>query len=105
MGDVGGMSELFWLGNDRTGWVILLILALGPTIGGYGLYNVSLTYLPASVANLIASLEPPLTAALAFVLLGERMTGTQVVGSLMIVLGVLLLRIGPPREGENLGAR
>jgi drug/metabolite transporter (DMT)-like permease len=101
MRGVGGMPELFWLGSDRTGWVILLILALGPTISGYGLYNVSLTYLPASVANLIASLEPPLTAALAYVLLGERMTGTQIIGSLMIIFGVVLLRLGSIREGES----
>ncbi len=99
MRGVGGMPELFWLGSDRTGWVILLILALGPTIGGYGLYNVSLTYLPASVANLIASLEPPLTAVLAFFLLGERMTGIQIIGSLMIIFGVVLLRLGSNREG------
>jgi drug/metabolite transporter (DMT)-like permease len=100
MQGVGGMRELFWLGSDRMGWGILLILAVGPTIGGYGLYNVSLTYLPASVANLIASMEPPLTAALAFVLLGERMTGTQIIGSLMIILGVVLLRLGSSRSGD-----
>jgi drug/metabolite transporter (DMT)-like permease len=71
----------------------LLLLAIGPTLVGYGLYNVSLTYLPSSVANLIVSLEPAFTAILAYFLLGERFTWVQVGGSLMILSGVVFLRI------------
>lgn len=97
MSGVGGREDLLWLGADLTGWGIVLVLALGPTLGGYGLYTASLAHLPASVANLIASLEPPIAAGLAYLLLGERLTGLQVVGSLMIVGGVFLLRI---REGR-----
>lgn len=85
--------ELFWLGDALAGWLVLAILAVGPTIGGYGLYTVSLAYLPASVANLIATLEPVMTAVLAFLLLGERFTGPQWVGSALIITGVIVLRL------------
>jgi drug/metabolite transporter (DMT)-like permease len=71
----------------------LLLLAMGPTLAGYGLYNVSLTLLPSSVANLIVSLEPAFTAAIAYFLLGERLSWVQVGGSLMILSGVVFLRI------------
>jgi DME family drug/metabolite transporter len=87
-------ETIFWLGSAAAGWGVLILLAVGPTIGGYGLYTVSLTYLPASVANLIATLEPPMTALLAFIFLGEKMTGTQLAGGGTILLGVLLLRAG-----------
>lgn len=96
-------STVFWLGGSLAGWRVLALLAVGPTIGGYGLYTVSLGYLPAGVANLIATLEPPLTAALAFVLLGERMSGVQLAGGGLILLGVLLVRIGEAR-GNSLRA-
>jgi drug/metabolite transporter (DMT)-like permease len=51
-------ADLFWLGSSLRGWGILFLLAAGPTVAGFGLYNVSLGYLPSSVANLIATLEP-----------------------------------------------
>lgn len=78
---------------DATGWGILVLLALGPTIGGYGLYTLSMSYLPASVVNLIATLEPSLTAVQSYLLLGERFTLEQIIGSLLVVGGVVLLRI------------
>ena len=86
-------ADFLWLGNSWVGWGLLLLLAMGPTLAGYGLYNVSLTLLPSSVANLIVSLEPAFTAAIAYFLLGERLSWVQVGGSLMILSGVVFLRI------------
>jgi DME family drug/metabolite transporter len=79
---------------------VLVSLAWLPTIGGYGLYTVSLGYLPISVANLIATLEPALTAAWAYLLLGERMVPLQIFGSAMIITGVLLIRT-PGKESAR----
>jgi len=76
------------------GWGTLVLLAAGPTLGGYGLYTVSLTHLPAATANLIATLEPAMTAVLAFCLLGERLTIPQLLGGSLILIGVVLLRFG-----------
>lgn len=78
---------------DVAGWGALIVLAVGPTIGGYGLYTLSMSYLPASVVNLIATLEPSLTGVQAYFLLGERFTAEQITGSLMILAGVVALRL------------
>lgn len=94
-------SNLFWLGDAWLGWLILMALAVGPTIGGYGLYTVSLTYLPASVANLIATLEPAITAGLAYIFLAERLTYPQLAGSILIISGVVLLRISESRTVQE----
>ncbi len=75
------------------GWATILLLAIGPTLGGYGLYTVSLTYLPASIANLIVTLEPAMTAVLAFLFLDERLTLPQLLGGAIILVGVFLLRL------------
>jgi drug/metabolite transporter (DMT)-like permease len=87
-----GVSNLLWPGGALGGWAILFVLAAGPTLAGYGLYMVSLGYLPSSVANLVVTVEPVFTAALAYVLLGERLSGWQIGGSLMILTGVVFLR-------------
>jgi drug/metabolite transporter (DMT)-like permease len=89
--------SLMWLGSSWVGWGVLVALAVGPTIGGYGLYAVSLTYLPASVANLIATLEPSMTAVLAYLFLHETFTTPQLIGSGLIIGGVIILRIGEGR--------
>lgn len=86
-------ADLMWLGRAFAGWAVLFLLAAGPTLGGFGLYNVSLSYLPSSVANLIVTLEPAFTVATAYILLGERLTAAQFVGTAMIAAGVVLLRI------------
>ena len=83
---------LFSLGTQWTGWLILLVLAVVPTLGGFGLYTASLNYLPAGTANLLATLEPVLTTLLAYVLLHESLAPPQLIGAVIIVLSVLALR-------------
>jgi len=92
-GSAAHLSELLWLGSSMAGWGILLLLAVGPTLFGYGLYNVSLGFLPSSVANLIVTTEPVFTAVIAYFFLGEILTGVQIGGSVMILCGVIFLRI------------
>jgi drug/metabolite transporter (DMT)-like permease len=92
-GTAKGTAELFWLGDAWAGWAVLFLLAVGPTLTGFGLYNTSLIYLPASVANLIVTLEPAFTAGIAYLLLGERLNAVQLAGSLLILAGVAFLRI------------
>jgi len=86
-------GDLLWLGNALAGWGILFLLAGGPTVAGFGLYNVSLSFLPSSVANLIVTLEPVFTTITAYVLLGERMNAIQFGGAALIMAGVMFLRI------------
>jgi drug/metabolite transporter (DMT)-like permease len=86
-------SDLMWLGNQTSGWGILFLLAIGPTLAGYGLYNVSLVDLPSSVANLVVTIEPVFTTAIAYFLLHERLNFIQIMGSHLILGGVIFLRI------------
>jgi drug/metabolite transporter (DMT)-like permease len=87
------LADFFWLQDAVFGWVVLFLLAAGPTVAGYGLYNVSLSRLPSSVVNLIATLEPVFTAIIAYFLLGELLNAMQIAGSLMIMSGVVVLRL------------
>ena len=93
LGAGSGPEDLLWLGTAVGGWGVLLLLAAGPTVAGFGLYNVSLSYLPSSVANLILTVEPVFTAVTAYFLLGERLNGMQIGGSVMILGGVAFMRI------------
>ena len=92
-GTASRVADLWWLGDAVKGWGALILLAAGPTVLGFGLYNLSLKALPSSIANLIVSLEPASTAVIAYLLLGERLSGMQIGGSLVLLGGVIFLRV------------
>lgn len=87
------LGEMVWLGNSLKGWGILFFLGVAPTLGGFGLYTMSMRFIPATTANLIATLEPIMTAVWAYFFLSEILTGSQLFGGLLILAGVILLRI------------
>lgn len=88
----GPAASLLSLGVRWNGWLLLLLLVI-PTVGGYGLYTVSLTYLRTGTANLIATLEPVLTTVWAYFLLGESLDGLQLLGGALIAASVVSLRL------------
>jgi drug/metabolite transporter (DMT)-like permease len=95
-------ADMLWLKDAWGGWGVLFLLAAVPTVAGFGLLNVSLKYLPSSVAQLIVSLEPVFTAVTAYFFFGELLNGIQIVGSLLILGGVVVLRL---YEGQNGGSQ
>jgi drug/metabolite transporter (DMT)-like permease len=100
-GSAAQPGELLWLGSALPGWGVLFLLAAGPTVAGFGLYNVSLTYLPSSVANLVVTMEPAFTAVSAYLLFGEVLNAAQLFGALMILAGVVFLRVYEGRQASQ----
>lgn len=99
-GSAQAPGQFLALGTAWAGWGVLFLLAAGPTVAGFGLYNVSLSLLPSSTANLIVTLEPAFTATTAYFLLGERMSLVQVIGSLVTLGGVVFLRLASNGKGD-----
>lgn len=99
------VGNLFFLsmgehGVQWSGWWLLLILAAGPTLLGFGLFNLSLKTLPLAVASLILTLELVFTAVIAYFLLGEILSASQLLGSALVLLGVLMLHRKDNTQGE-----
>ena len=61
------------------------------TIGGFSVYTFALGRLQASIASILAMVEIPIVGVYAYLLLEERMTVDQVLGSVLVVCGVLML--------------
>jgi drug/metabolite transporter, DME family len=85
-------QQIFAVGDTAVPWLVLLALALGPTLGGYALFTAALRYVPGRVASLIAVVESPISALLAALFLGEHMQWPQLLG-----LALILAAIGLPR--------
>jgi drug/metabolite transporter (DMT)-like permease len=52
----------------------------------------SIRYLSPTISNLVATLEPVFTAVWAYFFLNEILTGIQLGGGLLLLIGVILLR-------------
>jgi drug/metabolite transporter (DMT)-like permease len=87
-------ADMLWLGNSVSGWGILFFLGVAPTLGGFGLYTLSIRYLSPTTSNLIATLEPAFTAIWAYFILSEMLTAIQLIGGGLVLAGVILLRFG-----------
>jgi drug/metabolite transporter (DMT)-like permease len=61
------------------------------TTFAFSVYTFGLGKLPASVATILAMTEIAFVAVYAYFLLGERLTPEQILGSLLVIGGVLLL--------------
>ncbi len=84
--------DFFPLRAAPDGWIVLVFLALVPTLGGFGSFTVGLSLLPASVVSLLSAIEPVFTATTAFFVFGETLDALQILGAALILSSVILLR-------------
>src|SRR5262249_7315827 len=78
------------VGEGVAPWLALLVLALGPTLGGYALFTIALRHIPGRVASIVVMLEAPASVLLSVALLGERLEWPQIVGMSFILVGACL---------------
>ena len=91
------LSDTRVVPQSAAGWLTVAALALASHVGGQSLIAYALARLPAAVAS-VGLLVQPVTAALAAAaLLGEHITGMQVFGMALVLVGVFAARqVGRP---------
>ncbi len=86
------------IGYAPTSYLLLLALGLVPQLIGHSSLNYALGYLPATIVSVATQIEPISSALLAFIIFRESPTPTQVIGSIIILLGVMLATIGQSQK-------
>lgn len=74
------------------GWVVVVVLALLPTMLAITLFLAGLPRVGASRAALLSTWEPVVTVMLAVVVLGDRLSVVQVLGGLLVLLAVVVIQ-------------
>lgn len=85
-------------GYDPMGIVWLILLAMIVQVGAHAGFNYVLGYLPATIVSTGAQTVTVVSAILAFFLFAEIPTVLQLVGSIIIIAGVVLAIIGQNRR-------
>jgi len=87
-----------WAAATPAAWASVVYLGIFVTIGGFGLYNVALSVVPASRASLAVNLNPAVALLTGWVALGERLTPLQLVACVAIVGAVVFGENGRAKE-------
>lgn len=78
---------------DLPGWLLIVWLAVINTAFAFTLWNHTLRTLSAVESSIINSLMMPQIAILAFVFLGERLSDKEVLGLILVSLGVIVVQL------------
>ncbi|MFC0271152.1 DMT family transporter [Metabacillus herbersteinensis] len=71
-------------------WIYFLLLAIIPTLLGHSLFNWALKWVSTNTISIAILFEPIGAIILAYFILNERMILSQIVGGVVIVLGITL---------------
>lgn len=74
-------------------WVYFILLALVPNLLGHTLFNWSLKWVSTSVISMAILFEPVGATILAYFILGEKTVWSQIVGGLIVIVGISLFVI------------
>jgi drug/metabolite transporter (DMT)-like permease len=94
------------LGFENVGYLWLLCCAIFPQLIGHSSLNYAVGYLPATLVSMITQLEPIGSAILAFFLFQEVPLPVQILGSVVLLCGVMMASFGqsqPQPKAKNNG--
>lgn len=100
--EVTGSASLLGRLDDASLPVPLLltyVIVLG-TVVPFIFLVTALHYVPATRVTILAMLEPVLAAIIAYAWLGEELTGTQIAGALLVLVGVGIAQTARPAATE-----
>ena len=78
---------------DVQGWLLIIWLAVVNTAFAFTLWNHTLRTLSAVESSVINSLMMPQIAILAYLFLGERLNGREILGLILVGLGVVIVQL------------
>jgi len=92
--------------SSAFGWMIVALLGFVTHATGQGLTSVAMGRAPVSLVALVLLAQPPFSALIAWLMLGEAMTPLQIAGGALILVAVVLSRPGgaPVGRAERSGA-
>jgi len=76
-------------------WLWLVLIALVSTVVAVSAFFAGLRRVGPSEAAILSTSEPVVTVALAFVVLGERLTPAQLLGGALVLAAVIVLQLRP----------
>ncbi len=88
-----------WTVNN---WLVIAFLGIFQIGLAFVFFTRAIKHIPALEANLVGTLEPILSPAWVFLLLGESMGAYALIGGLIVLSGVILSAAGSARAAKEM---
>ena len=75
---------------ESTDWLLFVMLAIVPNLLGHTLFNWSLKWVSTNAISIAILFEPVGAAILAFFIFNEKLILSQVIGGIIVILGILM---------------
>ena len=85
--------KIFNSGYSANDWLIFLVFAMISVLFPYFFYFNGLRYISSSSAIITSTLEPVVAIVSSWIIIGERLTLIQIVGSILVLMSVVLLQM------------
>jgi len=82
-------------------WLWLILIALVSTVVAVSAFFAGLRRVGPSEAAILSTFEPPVTVALAFLVLGERLSPLQLAGGALVLAAVVVLQVPARRRARS----
>ena len=73
---------------DSNEWLLFLLLAIVPNLLGHNLFNWAIKYVSTNIISISILFEPIGATLLAFIIFGEYLTYIQVLGGVIVIVGI-----------------
>lgn len=83
------------------GWIVLLLIALIPTVCAILTFFAGMSRIGPSKASIISTIEPVCTVLLSAWLLGEQFTMPQLIGGALVLSGIVLIQVWNGETGDG----
>jgi drug/metabolite transporter (DMT)-like permease len=80
-------------GFSGKSWAALIALALATQVGGHVLITYALGHLPVTMTSIVLLAQAPITAVLAWPLLGEHIGLSQLIGGVLVLAGIVVVNV------------
>ncbi len=78
------------IGHSNEGYLWLILLTLGPQLISQTAFNYALAHVPATFISIVGQIVTVFSAVLAFLLFQEMPRSLQIVGSVIVIIGVVM---------------
>lgn len=98
----GGVTGSLDLALSGEAWLWLVLIALVSTVVAVAAFFAGLRRVGPSEAAILSTFEPPVTVALAYLALGERLEPAQLAGGALVLAAVVVLQLPARRAAPRL---
>jgi len=99
------IQDFEFVGYSTKAWTLFIVMGVMIQAGAWFLINYAQGYLPASLVSATLLAQPVLAGFIAFIMLGEELTIWQILGGIIVVVGIYTVHFAKQKRRSNIKSK